>query len=73
MQALAGNTNPVYILGQQTATAKDLTGYSNIILVLTPGQGIPISGKTGNQVALGNIWVDPTTSGEGVFATIQEV
>jgi len=73
IQALATNTNPVYILGQQAATAKDLAGYSNVIAVLTAGQGIAINGKTGNQATLGNIWVDPTTSGEGVFASIQEI
>lgn len=73
IQALATNTNPVYILSQQTAIGKDTTAYSNIAFVLTAGQGIAVNGKYGNQVILGYLWVDPTTTGEGVFATIQEV
>jgi hypothetical protein len=73
IQALATNTQPVYILGQTTATAKDLTGYTNVIFVLTAGQNCSINGKYGNSVALKCIWVDPTVSGEGVFATLQEL
>lgn len=72
IQALASNTNTVYILCQNTATAKDLTGYSNVAFALTAGQGIPVNGKFGNAVILGYLWVDPAVDGEGVFCTIQE-
>lgn len=70
VQALAGNTNPVYILSQTTATGKDTTAYANIIGVLTAGQTIDITGEYGNALVLGNFWVDPTTNSEGVFSFI---
>jgi hypothetical protein len=73
IQALPSNTGTVYILSQQSAVAKDLVLYSNVVSSLDPGQGIPLNGKYMNQVSLGTVWVDPVVSGEGVFASIQEI
>ena len=70
--ALASNTSHVYLLSQATATGKDLTGYTNVIADLAPGQGIPLAGLYGNQIVLGNIWVDPAVSGEGIASSILE-
>ena len=71
IQALASNTNPIYVLAQVTATGKDTTNYTNIVGVLTAGQSMTFNGKYGNQITLGRLWIDPTTNGEGVFVVIQ--
>lgn len=75
VQALAGNTNPVYILSEYVAaggspTGKNTTNYVNIVAVLTAGQSQDFTGEYGNSLVLGNFWVDPTTNGEGVFSMI---
>lgn len=72
IQALAGNLAAIYVLCQAGSTAKDTTNYTNVIAVLTAGQSITISGRYGNQIVLGNLQIDPTTSTQGAFAWFQQ-
>lgn len=72
IQALASNNAAIYVLCQTGSTAKDTTNYTNILAVLTAGQTLTLAGRYGNQIVLGNVQIDPTTSGQGAFAWFQQ-
>lgn len=67
-----GSLPPWTLAGGGTTSGADTSNYLNVVQILSAGETWGISSEISNQLAIGQIWIDTSVSGEGAIVTVYE-